>query len=520
MSGDQLRRSATAVTVVAAIYLVIVSIWYAASGYIDHDEHQFMSSAFVVAKYGLQPYQDFAYFHMPNLAYIYAPFFSTNSPFLLARLFAVTCGLGICIAIFLAARALFADANKTVNLNQLILPAASVLLLFHSSLYVLASSHVWNHTSSVLCAVTAFLLHCRAIRGDKPLQSFLISGIFLGMAVGIRLTFAPFVAPFLLALAIFTKGAAREKGLYAFVFVVGGMLSNLPAIYFFFTSHESFMFGNLGYPELNTLYRQEMSYPIAMTLIGKMKYFYDNFLCSPTQLAISLVCVSNLIFLGIDAKRNATRPRFEVVFLLLVLPFVCIGFIAPTPTWTQYYFALVPFVILLSLYTLSSLRSTALSRSAGRLFVVAAVFVSINGTPLRNSSMLHGLMRPESWIPVRVRQESELIRSYVHSNGGTGKVLTLSPIFAVESGLPIYKEFVTGPFAWRVSHFISESEAEIRHLPLHSRIDSFLEREHPRAILTGDEGRVEAPIIEAAQRSGYQPILLQSGITLWLPAKS
>src|ERR1043166_1983934 len=99
---------------------------------------------------------------------------------MMARLFGGICAFGICLTIFLTARSLFAGQDK---LNSLVLPVASTALLVHSPLFHYASSHVWNHTSSVLCAVLAFLLHCEGIRGNKPLRHFFIAGLSLGMAI-------------------------------------------------------------------------------------------------------------------------------------------------------------------------------------------------------------------------------------------------------------------------------------------------------------------------------------------------
>jgi hypothetical protein len=82
--------------------------------------------------------------------------------------------------------------------------------------------------------------------------------------------------------------------------------------------------------------------------------------------------------------------------------------------------------------------------------------------------------------------------------------------------LAIYKEFVTGPFAWRVSHLLSEEEAANRGLPLQSRIQSFLEEKRPRAILTGKErAQLEMPLIKGAQQLGYQQIVTPRGVVIW-----
>src|SRR5690349_18618688 len=54
----------------------------------SHDEHQFIASAVLVAREQLQPYRDFAYFHVPNQTYLWALFYHfTNYYLLVARTF-------------------------------------------------------------------------------------------------------------------------------------------------------------------------------------------------------------------------------------------------------------------------------------------------------------------------------------------------------------------------------------------------------------------------------------------------
>jgi hypothetical protein len=517
----------TALTAAMLAYSTIVVVWSAVSGPlgINHDEHQFMASAFMVARCGLHPYQDFAYFHMPNLVYLYAPFFFTSHPFLGARLFAGICAVGIGLTTFLIARALFAGHG---TMSRLLVPIASTTLLMHSPLFHDASSHVWNHTPATLFALLAFLLHCQAIRGERPFRYFCMSGMSLGMAVGIRSLLAPLVIPFLLAMVVFRADTVRDKGLHVLVFVAGGLLANGPAVYFLFTSYEDFLFGNLGYATLSTTYWQKRSWQIAMTFVGKLFFLKDRIFVQPGELPILVVTVYSLVLFGIEQVRTPTRPRFELVFLLLSVPFVFFGAMAPTPSWSQYYFTSVVFLLWLSLYMLSHLRRAAFSEAAALLLVTAALISFVYAPlPLRRYAMVRDLMRPASWMPMRLDQEAERIRAYVDSGSGEGAVLTLSPLWGIESGLPIYKEFVTGPFGYRVSHLLSEEEAAKRGLPGLSGIKSFIEANHPRAILTGqDEEHLERPLIRAAEELGYYPIVTSMGratsgrgwtVVIWLP---
>jgi len=514
--GNWMKRINTAITVCILAYFVVVALWYAVSAPLDHDEHQFMASAFLVARYGRQPYQDFAYFHMPNLVYLYALFFLLPYPFTLARLFSGFCGFGLCLAIFMSARSLFAEED---TLKRLILPIASTALLVHSPLFAYASSHVWNHTPSTLCAVVAFFWLCRAIRGNNALWYFFLSGLGLGMAIGIRLSFAPVILPFLLAV-VFRTGTVRDKGLNTMAFALGGLLANLPAVYFLLTSPDGFLFGNLGYAQLNTIYRQEMTFLGQMTLAEKIKYIKNSVFAQPGELVILVVTLYSGGLLGIEMMGKKARPSLESMLLLLILPFVYLGCIAPTPAWYQYYFALVPFMILLSLYTLSSLVGSAFCDAATLLIAVSALISIIYGSPSKNASVMRGLMSPESWTPNRVQRAAENISVYVNARDGEGEILTLSPLYAILGGTPIYKEFVTGPFAWRVSYLLSEEDAVKRGLPVPTKIESFLEERHPRAILTGEEEKqLEAPLINAAQQLGYQRTVTASGVVAWLPPK-
>ena len=57
---------------------------------LNHDEHQFVAGATLVARNSLLPYRDFPYFHVPLLSLIYALLFQSWDRLLLtARVFSV-----------------------------------------------------------------------------------------------------------------------------------------------------------------------------------------------------------------------------------------------------------------------------------------------------------------------------------------------------------------------------------------------------------------------------------------------
>jgi hypothetical protein len=230
-----------------------------------------------------------------------------------------------------------------------------------------------------------------------------------------------------------------------------------------------------------------------------------------------MAMLSSGVLLLLQMVREAVRARSEVILLLLILPFLYLGCIAPTPTWYQYYFGLIPFIILGALYTVANLVETNLYDAASLLIGLCALVGFAFSAPGKNGSIVRGLMSPESWTPIRIERTAQKIATYLQSTQGHGAILTLSPLYAIPAGLPIFPEFVTGPFAWRVSYLLSDEDAVRRGLPLPARIKSFIKEKRPRAILTGqEEQQLETPLIKAAQELEYQPIRTGVGIVTWV----
>jgi len=360
---------------------------------------------------------------------------------------------------------------------------------------------------AILCALLAFLLHCHAIQSKRPLVLFLFSGVSLGMAIGIRLSFAPVIVPFLFAIAVHRPAATKDRVLRVVAFTIGGLLANLPAIYFCLTNYQQFVFGNLGYRQL------QPKFPTPMTFVEKIQYLKPVF-APPGDLLILLLAFYSLAVCGIELKRRSAQPRLETQFLLLLLVFILLGCIAPTPTFYQYHFALVPFLLLLMVYALSELRSM-FAEVASLLLIVGSLFSTVYVFPLKNAAKHRRFLAPDSWTPMRVHAEAQWIRSHVDPEA-RAKVLTLSPLYAIESGLSIYNEFVTGPFAWRVSDLLPEKQAAQRGLPLLLEAARLFDEKRPHTVLTGKEGKeLEIPLTREAERRGYKPVATPTGSVIW-----
>ncbi len=509
------RVIAAIVTIAVLSYAALGSIFCALTVVLNHDEHQFMASACMVARHGIHPYRDFAYFQMPNLVYVYSLCFFTGHPFLVARLFNGLCGFALCLIVFLTARFLFRSLG---SLSATLIAASAAVLLPSTVVFQYTASKAWNHSSATLCAVLAFVLQCKAIRQARW-SWFAFSGFALGMALGIRLTFAPLLAPFVIAILIFDVASWRKKFWNVVAFALGVLLANVPAFYFFLTRYRDFTFDTFTYRQLDPQYLRSLPVPPgAMNFADKIRLLIESFRSDAGSLAVAAFACVSVIVLTIATIRRSTKPRFEVIFLIGLIPFLLVGYFAPDPAQFQYGFALIPFLLLLGLYSLSDVKIDNRILPSLAVIILLAL-LCFDAAKMRQRLVTLGrVFQPRYWVPLQVEKTSQWMRQQLESKS-SGKILTLSPIFAIEAGLPIYNEFVTGPFAWRVSHLLSAEEAAARKFPWSPGLAEFLKRDPPAAVLTGLEPKadLEAPIIREITALGYQPIDAPNGGVLWLP---
>ena len=118
---------------------------------------------------------------------------------------------------------------------------------------------------------------------------------------------------------------------------------------------------------------------------------------------------------------------------------------------------------------------------------------------------------PRRWTPLLVHEEGTDLRALTN-----GEILTLVPIFPLEGNAPIYKEFATGPFAWRVAPFVPEQLQPTVGFVDAAHLEFYLEPAPPAAILTGGETNVlEQPLNDYAQKHRYR-LQRVSDLYLWV----
>lgn len=485
---------------------------------LSHDEHMYVSAGALVARQGLLPYRDYPYFQMPNLVFVYGALFSANSDLLLvARLFSTFCSLGTLALLFYTGY----DLHRASGAWQGILvgTAASLLLLLNP-IFIYSSGLAWNHDLPVFLVVVACVLYMRAFRAATGgVGRMLAVGAALGLATGTRLSVAVAVVPFIALLPFLPAPTTlKDKRNASAALLTGLVIPLLPSLLLLAAFPQQFLFGNIGYHLLNTTYMEASGYTRAMTLGGKLGYAW-SVATEPATLSMLVVLGVVVLLVAVRALRGRATSPFQanIPMILIVAIGLCllVGSLALSPTWYQYFYLPLPFVILALLYgTKLDISRTTMSISVWLLLALPVLVSAWGGLPTYMRA-LGVALSPHYWVPAQVHEAGVALAGSIRP-GAQRNVLTLAPLIPLEGGLNIYTQFVTGPFAWRSATL----------LPLARRADfgvigpddmgNLLSREPPDAILTGYEEGLEGAFVDYARARGYRAVPLDGGKTLWV----
>lgn len=493
------------------------------------DENQFIASGKLLQDEGLLPYQDYPYFHMPNLTFIYALIYQvTDFTLLGARSFSVLCAWGTILALVYAANWFFQYRSRWLRLA---VGAGGVLLLLPNPLFRFTVGLAWNHDFSVLLCLTAalVLLHVIQFRNIKWLG---LSGFLLGAAIGTRLTFMTALVPFLGILALFPNDRPSKNRARAWIYFGAGFLvAMLPSILLFLSAPREFIFGNVQYAWLNTLYRQASEFEGPMTFSGKLLFLSERVLDQPGTLALLAMVVLFPIFGAAENRRRSrslilsaasllkstgtesTHNGLFYAFLFLLPVFLLVGSFLPTPSWYQYFYAPLPFIVLGVLYSLSKLVRLSRLASYTGLMVFFLSVILVNYFHFDKYPNLRSLARPGAWYPIQTRVLGYKIKTIV----GEERVLTLSPLFPLDGGASIFPQYATGPFAWRVADLLTKEQRFTYKVMSQDELIVTLDEKPAGGILVGLTKDAEGFLLEYARQREYNPIEINDYLTLWVP---
>jgi len=467
---------------------------------LTHDEHQHIAAGALLARDGLLPYRDFPHFHTPHLVFVYAGLFQLSDHLLIAaRTFSEICSALIAGTIFAVAWAAFRDWRWWARLAGSV---GALALLVSAPVFLKSAGSAWNQQPSVLFAVLSTLLVLFAAQTKRAGLMLFTAGICLGLSVGFRLTFAPIALP-LLGIIYFNPQLPAQPRLRLIGWMsAGAVLGLLPLWWLLIIAPEQTLFGNFGFPKVNITYRFATGEPRTMTLATKLRFVVKE-VARPNWPVLVALAVSVGWYVRFSLRKS---ERFSLIALAILFPFVLAGSMAPSPLYEQYFYAPLPFVILAIVWAARSLGHGGTAARIAAATLAATVVVSIALVANEYIDDLKNLHRPDKWKTVRLRRDALKLRDRI----GSGPVLTLGPIEALEAGLDIYRPLSTGPFAFRVARFIEPHNRQRLGMIAPDDLDQYLRTQPPPAAIL---------LEQAAKEWWFREYTLSAKRRLWLPAR-
>jgi hypothetical protein len=520
----------SALTVLFFLLLIVAELLLVFGKSLDHDEHQFVASGVLLARRGLLPYRDYPYFHTPNLSFVYALLFRLSDHLLLcARLFNAACELLVVVIVYVVARRCFGWLSASQRSAAAI---GAVLLLITNPLFTQTSGRAWNHDLPVLLCVLAFFCASAAHQSHSNRWAGLC-GLLLGAAIGTRLTFAP---AFLVFAGMLLGSSAKEQAtsiaerrdegpahrrvaktfkpastraaVRLALFLLGLLLGLIPTLTLLLIAPRQFIFGNFQYPVLNTAFRMagQHRHEFNTGITNHLSYVLLHFVLQPgTLLLLALLFWS----LWLARRSGSEQYRLQRTYLPVLLLFLLPGALAPTPAFAQYFYVLVPFVILWIIYLLSAAMQIDQRMRQWKLLGAVAAVCIIAGVPMYMPEKHWNLANS---APLLIHGEGIEIAQLA----GGGKVLTLTPIYPLEGGCDIYESYATGPFAARIAPMLDDKQLQVIHLRNERQLLDGLRADPPAAVLAGSEGDTDQPLRAYARSVFAWRTVRISRLWLWV----
>jgi hypothetical protein len=497
LPAQDAARPVQALGVLTAVGVTGLVVLISMMRFVDGDEG-FYALAGVLVLDGELLYEDFFFTQMPLLPYVFgAWFWAFGESWYALRALAALLTLATALILYLHVRRATAS------------PRFALLAL---ALYGLSSFIVgWFTIGKTYALSTGLLLAGYALvappeRGRRA-AAWAACGLLLGLAVDTRLLFAAAAVPLLAAAARGPLRAALRTRVAPFLAGLG--IGLLPSFVYFLVTPKAFVFDNLGFHSVRS----------SGGLIGNFDQKLDAALNLLSDVQFVML-VGAAVTVGVLGRRQG-RPVSLALWIALVLG---IASALPTPTWTQYFAVVVPFLIAGCLETAPALAASRLENGLARggaavvLAVAATLYVVLAAVGIhRYAVSAEGIPHEPpaaSWKIEEIRRVSAAIDDLSESGE---EVLALWPGYlfgthaSVVPGLETRSSFVAA------AHVSPQDEARY-HVVSTAEVVDMLRAHRTRLFVIGhhDRSTGRGSWSEAARRSGYRKIASFRGTRIFL----
>jgi hypothetical protein len=463
---------------------------------LGRDEQMYCAGGVLLAQ-GKIIYRDFSYpSQLPYHPLLYAALFkllNTNHYLLVGRIVSSICDILVTLCIVGIYRHIFGR----FKISGTFLGLAGAALYVFNPIVDYANGYAWNHDVVILCVVSSFWIFISIdFRQKSKCWKIACLGALLTFASCMRITTALIQLLFFVSLLMQPAESVKQRFKTALPFLFATVVLLIWPVWIIANAPQAFFLNLYRIPVLYGKWLHEigMAYnKIALIL---------NCVTRPGYLVLLIMMVFLYIVVVRHRHKLVISDRVSLLLAaLLPITFFVIAVIPPT-IWHQYLAMPVPFLIISLAYPLFYLRSSKFGVrcsmfiiSCALLAVCAVVAVVSHRIALYRMPML---LVPEYWVPIQIHSISEDIAQETRE---TRLVLTLAPIFALESGCDICTELSAGAIVYRIADRLSTQNRDITHTVGPGTLKKMIERSPPSAVILGVEMEsLEEPLFKTLIR--------------------
>ena len=458
-------------------------------------EHASCGAGVLLTK-GKMIYKDFACVaQMPYHPFLCAAVykvFNTTYYLLSARLLTVLCDILIVISIIGIFRHIFSEFAAT---GWLLGMAMAIMCVFNGH-FSKVSGFAINQDFVILCVLLSIWLFISTDfkQGPYYLRTWIISALLvLGSCLDLTAFFA--LPLFFITLIIQRKGSAKDRLKTAFVFLISPIIVLILPIWTMLQSPHAFFINVFELPLLRIQLIRRMNSFVGTTLLGKIAEIV-TYATEPNGIFPFLVAAV-LLFLVVWGRKKLEISNPTNALLTVFVPAIFLVIALCSPVFSYEHFAkLIPFIIVSFAYPLLYLRKIE-SGNPHKLFRIASIAVAACAFSQAASEplvqMTARVFRPQNWVPIKMHQISKDVAQKIKE---PKLIVTLAPLYALESGCDIYPELSAGWDGCKIASILPASKREITNTLSPKALKKLIEQRPPSGIILSiDPTKEEVPSI-------------------------
>jgi hypothetical protein len=508
LDNRTLLRIVKALTYLVLIIFSLV-IFASSMAKADVDTEHVTCAAGVLLTKGKMIYRDFACVsQMPYHPFLYAAIFkvlNTSHYLLVGRILTVVCDILVVISII----GIFGCVFESFPITGWLLGMAMAAVCVFNCHFDATNGFALDHDFAILCILVSFWL----LVSTKPKQrwrNLRIGAMSTLLALATCLHFIVVFVPLLfLIMLMIQRGESGEQRLRTvLVFLISPFIILILPLCTMIQAPRAFFINVFEMPILKLQLIRKTQLMMGITLFDKFARILSH-ITDPAGVYpfLIVICLTVLIVLG-RHKLELSNLKNAVLAILVPVIFLAIALCSPQVMYENFAI-LIPFVIISFAYPLLYLRRLG-ENGSNRLFniasalVITCAFYQVASQPLLllRTSLI---FKPRNWVPMKVHEIAEEVAQKTKE---PKLIVTLAPLYALESGCKIYPELSSGWDGCKIASMISASKRKITNTLDADTFKEMISENPPSGIVIDID-----PRLEDVSRVGL--ILLRIAKTEW-----